>query len=91
MNKFQQFGRNYMCKKSENNVNNLWVACWQNCEKVWVDFVKKNIVGKNLNFYTFRPTFFKQAFSTHNTLLNYAYSPVSTTPITTTNYIKEKK
>ena len=80
-----------MFKSCANLVNNVWVKCDSFCVKKWVDFVNKFNVGKTNNFFTFQPTFFQQAFSTHSPLLKTYNSPVSTTPITTTKYIKENK
>ena len=91
MNKSQQFEKGYMCKKSEKNVNILWVVCDIFCVKKWVDFIKNIHVGKSISLFTFSPTLFQQAISTHKPLLFFIYSPVSTTPTITINYIKEKK
>lgn len=78
-----------MCKKSEKAVNRLWVVCDSLCEKRWVIISKNGFVGKSVKFITLLPTQFQQVFSTHKPLLNTNYSPVSTTPTITTNYIKE--
>lgn len=91
MNKLLQFEKDYMCKKSEKTVNDLWVVCDSFCEKTWVIVRKFIFVGKSRISFTSSPTQFQQVFLTHQPLLSTNYSPVSTTPITTTNYIKEKK
>ncbi|MDL2327722.1 hypothetical protein LJC64_03590 [Ruminococcaceae bacterium OttesenSCG-928-A11] len=80
-----------MFKKCEIFVNNVWVNCDNFCVKLWVKINEKINVGKNIDLFTFQPTHFQQAFSTHTPHIKTNYSPLSTTPTMTINYIKEKK
>gem|GEM_PF-4357735 len=88
MSKYQQFGKNYMCKNCDSNMQKLWVFCGEFCEKMWVEFINIFTVGKSYQFFTNLPTIFSQRFFTHQPLLVYINSPVSTTPTATTYYIK---
>jgi len=77
-----------MCKNCDSGVRKMWVWCGVFCEKMWVEFVEVFIVGKSRLFFTNLPTVFSQLFFTHQPLLIYTTSPVSTTPTATTYYIK---
>jgi hypothetical protein len=84
-----------MCKNCEKTAQIMWIQPWKACgifvQKMWVVFCNLLAVGKNHDFYPYRPTVFSPAFLTHRPLLASDNSTLSTGPITITILNKGEK